>query len=60
MHYMVICLDTLIQTRSSMNSREWLCPICTSEINEPIIDMFIFSMLNDGSAGIEVIVNING
>lgn len=60
LHYMVICLDTLIQTRSSMNSREWQCPICSNEINEPIIDMFIFSMLNDGSAGIEVVVSIDG
>lgn len=53
-HYMVICLDTLIQTRLAMNNREWQCPICNSDINEPIIDMYILSILNDGSAGIEI------
>lgn len=32
-HYMVICLDTLIQTRLGMNNREWQCPICNADIN---------------------------
>lgn len=59
-HYTCICLETLIQTRIGMNSREWVCPICSSPINEPIVDMFILSILNDGSAGIKVSLNING
>jgi hypothetical protein len=57
---MVICLDTLILTRSSMNSREWLCPICSADINEPVVDMFILSMLSNGSTGIEVMLSVTG
>lgn len=59
-HYTCLCLDTLIQTRMGMNTREWSCPICSNKINEPIIDNFILSMLNDGSAGVEVMLSIDG
>ena len=32
-HYTCVCLDTLIQTRVGIGSRDWLCPICSLKIN---------------------------
>lgn len=52
LHYTCMCLETLIQTRVSMTTREWNCPICGSKVNEPVIDMFVFSILNDGTGGV--------
>ena len=43
-----------------MPSREWKCPICDNKVNEPIIDLFVLSILNDGVGGIEVFLNISG
>lgn len=43
-----------------MNMREWLCPICNNDLNEPVIDMFVFSILNDGSTGIDVMLSVTG
>lgn len=59
-HYTCLCLETLIQTRGSINTREWNCPICDNKVNEPIIDMFVMSILNDGTGGIEVMLSISG
>ena len=59
-HYTCLCLETLVQTRASMPSREWKCPICDNKVNEPIIDLFVLSILNDGVGGIEVFLNISG
>lgn len=50
-HYTCLCLETLIQTRVGIGSREWLCPICSKKINEPVVDMFILSIVNDGNPG---------
>ena len=59
-HYTCVCLDTLIQTRVGIGSRDWLCPVCSLKINEPIVDSYILKILNDGNAGTEIIMNIDG
>lgn len=57
-HFSCVCLETLIATHLTL--RYWSCPICEERINEPVVDIWIFSMLKDNQAGSDVVVNPDG
>ena len=57
-HYMCVCLQTLIMIHKK--TRLWKCPICSERINEPVVDMYISSILNDRPTGSEVFIMGNG